>query len=364
MHLVRAGFVGLLGLLVLGAAVAVGADGDSRPQGAYFSGQELSLAFGDRLRAMAGDPQPSAGAAPMAPHPEVDKEPPMTRPPRPPKGPPLPLHNIEGVSGGCSTPMAYFANAGPEGTVVGMPAASYTFLLAGSKKVHTIAISEVLWRRIELSYAWNAVDLGSFPHAVNTFTDGAVHIRDHIYLHNINVRGLLIEENSHNLPLPAVVAGVHVKIGDGLDSIDHRAGGLPSMLGYNRQEGVDFTLTASKTWQDPFLHRPLITSLGVRFTKSAMIGWLGYGDDWKANLEANIAWVPTDFLAVAYEFRMKQQQYDTFPPLIKSEDNWHTVLVAWLINDRMSLAGCFGVLGDIANTTENTAWGIQFKYEF
>jgi hypothetical protein len=349
-------FVGLL-LVASGAVMpAAGADDGPGRRDAYFTGPQLSMAFSDRLRAMAAESPPEGGTQP-----DVEREPSMAPPP-PGKGPPLPLHNLEGTSGGCITPMAYFANPGPEGTVLAMPSASYTFLLAGSKKVHSIALSTVLWRRIELSYAWNAVDLGSFPNRV--FDTGGVTIRDHIYLHNLNVRGMLIEENSFNMPLPSIVAGVHLKIGDGLHSIDHRTGRLPTRLGFDKATGVDFTLMASKTWQDPLLKRPLITSLGVRFTESSQIGWLGFGDDYKANLEANVAWVPTDWLAVAYEYRMKRDQYDTAKPLINGEDDWHTILVAWLINENMSLAAAYGHLGRIANTTEEAAWGVQFKYEF
>lgn len=348
-------------LLVLGAVGVALARADDTQQGSayleptdsFLERHNLNLTLDDRMHAMVmpGDKRPL---------PDVRKEP--EAPPPPPKGPPLPLHTLEGTSGGAMTGMAYFANAGPPGTTIGMPSASYTFLVAGSKHVHSIAISEVLFRRIELSYAWNRIDLGSFPNDVEALT--GLTIRDHVYLHNFNVRGILIEENSFDLPLPQIVGGVHFKFAQGLDQLDGQAGHGPSSIGYDDEDGVDFTLMASKTWQDPCLKRPLITSLGVRFTRSSQLGWLGFGDDYKANLEANIAWVPTDWLAVAYEFRQKRDQYDTIPHLVKGEDNWHTILVAWLINDRASLAAVYGHLGDIANTTENRAFGLQFKYEF
>ena len=58
----------------------------------------------------------------------------------PAKGPPLPLHGIEG-SGGCSiAPMAYVVNGAP-GSVVSMPSASYTFLNISNKKFHAVVIS-------------------------------------------------------------------------------------------------------------------------------------------------------------------------------------------------------------------------------
>ena len=49
---------------------------------------------------------------------------------KPKKGPPLPFHSIEGVSGGPITPMAYLCNPGPEGAKCSMPTAVNGLLVA------------------------------------------------------------------------------------------------------------------------------------------------------------------------------------------------------------------------------------------
>ncbi len=312
---------------------------------------ELSMRFTPELTAMASDDGPT---------PDVTKAPSL--PPQGPKGPPLPLHTIEGTSGGAITGMAYFANPGPPGTNVSLPSASYTFLAAGTKYIHSVAISEVFFERIELSYAWNRVGLGSFPDDVQDAL--GVNIRDRIYLHNFNLRGILVPEDSFDMWMPQIVGGVHLKVGQGLHSIDRRAFGIPSALGFERETGIDYTLMAGKRWQDPVLKRPLLTNVGVRFTQAAQIGWLGFGNDWHANVEANIAWIPTDWLAMAYEYRQKQSPLSRAEPLVGKEEDWHTVLLAWLINDRATLAAVVGNLGKVVNTTEHWAYGIQFKYEF
>lgn len=339
------------GLLLLAAiVVAYGAAPAARAD-RFYDQEDLSLfldtAAGD---AMAAEGQPGEAAAAGEAGGEAAK---------PGKPPPLPLHTIEGTGGGLITNMAYLVNPGPEGTKIAPPAFSYSFLKAGRKTVSSYAVSMTFLRRIEFSYAANRVGLGQFPDDVRDVTGVSIG-RDHVWLHNWNLRGMVITETE---TIPAVTAGVHFKKNSGIRSIDHRLGNALSFRGFERESGVDFTVMASKTFPKLLCNRPVLTSVGVRFTQAAQIGWLGFGNDWATNIEASVAWVPTDWLAIGYEYRQKTNPYRRIG-LVTDEDDWHTILVAWLVNPHMSIAAAYAHLGNIANGVEDAAWGLQFKYEF
>jgi hypothetical protein len=279
-----------------------------------------------------------------------------------PKAPPLPFHTIEGVSGACITPMAYMANPGPPGTIFGKPSASVTYVWAGHKNVEAFVVTETILRRIELGYALDRFGMGTLPHDIRKAA-GIDIDRDAVFLHNWNVRAMLIEEGSFGLPLPAVTVGAHFKYNDGVRDVDDKLHGTLKSLGFARSNGTDFTLTASKTFIDPAFKRPLIVTGGLRNSQAAQIGFLGFSDTCATTFEGSAVYLPKDWLAVGYEFRQKENPYGKIRNLVGDEDNWHTVCVG-LIHKSMTL--CFGYarLGNLANSSGNCAWAVQLKYEF
>ncbi|HUU10592.1 MAG TPA: DUF3034 family protein [Phycisphaerae bacterium] len=314
----------------------------------YLNGVAADALAADGAAGEAGAPAEAAGAADQPPAGD---------------GPPLPLHSLEGVAGGACTPMAYFANPGVPGTKVGLPSVSYTYLVAGSKVINSIALSEVFYRRIEFSYAYNRVGLGDFPGDVR----GAIGVhlgRTHVNMHNWNLRGILVEENTSGPWMPQIVGGVHFKHNQSVQNMDTRLGGGARALGFERNNGVDYTITAGKMFPKGFLDRPVLANVGLRWTTGAQTGWLGFSDTYRTNVEANIAWVPFDWLAIGYEYKEKQNPYGRVGNLIGVEDAWHTILLAWIVNEHCTLAGVYGHLGNIVNGEENGGWGIQLKYEF
>lgn len=314
----------------------------------YLNGLAADALAPDGAGGEAGAPAEAAGAAEQPP---------------PGDGPPLPLHSLEGVAGGACTPMAYFANPGPPGTKVGLPSVSYTYLVAGTKVINSIALSEVFYRRIEFSYAYNRVGLGDFPRDVRAATGFDIG-RTHVNMHNWNLRGILVEENTGCPWMPQIVGGVHFKYNQSTQNLDTRIMHGARGLGFERNNGVDYTIMAGKMFPKGFLGRPILANAGLRWTESAQTGWLGFGDTYRTNVEANIAWVPFDWLAIGYEFKQKQDPYHKLGNLVGDENNWHTVLLAWIINEHCTLAGVYGHLGNIVNGEENGGWGFQFKYEF
>ena len=136
-------------------------------------------------------------------------------------------------------------------------------------------------------------------------------------------------------------------------------------IGYDKDSGIDFTLTASKTFVDELtLNRPLILTGGLRSSSAAQLGFLGFGNDRSITFEGSVAYLPTDWLLVAYEFRQKANPYGRIAGLVGDEDNWHAIDLSWIINKNMTLVAGWGAFGNMANTEENGAWWIQLKYEF
>jgi Protein of unknown function (DUF3034) len=282
----------------------------------------------------------------------------------PEKSPPLPLHTIEGVGGLVITPIAYLVNPGPKGTTFGQPSLSLTYVGAGEKNIQAFAVSETLFNRIELSYALSRFGLGTLGESVSDATHGAANIgRTDVLLHHFNVRGLLVEENSFDLPTPAITAGAEFKINDGINQIDRNLGGLLTQKGLDSNWGVDYTLTASKTIPKIF-GRPLILSAGIRFSEAAQIGYLGFGNNYEPTLDFNATYFLTDCVALAYEFRGKFNQIERIGKLVRPEDDWQTIGLGWCITNHMSLTVGYGHFGNVLDTVENGGWAIQYKYEF
>lgn len=280
------------------------------------------------------------------------------------EGPPLPFHTIEGYGGGAITPMAYLVNPGKSGQVAGMPSLSFTNVVAGGKNLQAVSVSETFWKRIEFSYAADRFGIGSLDEDIRSAT-GVDIGRDEVYLHNFNIRGLLVEENSGGLALPAVTAGVHFKVNDGIADVNHRLAGALDSIGYDKANGVDFTLTASKTLvNDLTFKRPLILTAGLRSSNAAQLGLLGFGHERALTCEGSVVYLPTDWLLVGYEFRQKSNPYDKIHGLIGDEDNWHAICASWLINKNMTLVGGWGIFGNLANSREDGAWFLQLKVEF
>ena len=307
----------------------------------------------------------------------------------PPKGegPPIPFHCIEGYSGGVITPMAYICNADGASDMIGQPVFSYTFLDLGTKNIHAFVVTIPLFRRIELGYAFNYFTLGSLFDDLNrtVVTPATVTViprieqdpimvytpartmnpsRDNFWLHHFNVRGMLVEENSFDLPLPAVTAGVHFKYNHGINSLDRSLGGALSRIGFERSNGTDFTLTASKMFPTLAFGRLVIVTGGIRWSQAAQIGLLGFGSTYDTTFEGSVACLPTDWLVLAYEVRQKDNPYTEIDGLLGDEDWWQAFSATWIVNDSLTLSAVWGIFGNVANARADNTLAIQAKWEF
>ncbi|MEI6561072.1 MAG: DUF3034 family protein [Verrucomicrobiota bacterium] len=284
------------------------------------------------------------------------------------KAPPLPLHTIEGVGGIVITPVAYLVNPGPAGTNFGLPATSVTYVKANTKNVETAAITETLFGRVELGYAASRFGVGNLVNDVKDVT--GIGIDNHVLVHNFNARVLALPENSFNLPLPAVTVGAAYKYNDGIANINKQLGGALTNIGYKQDDGVDFTLTATKAFPKVFGH-PLLVTAGLRESQAEQLGYLGFGDNYRLTFEGNLAYGITDWLWLATEFRGKANAYQKIGNplqsgqyLIDREDNWWTVGAAFIVNPHATVTVGWGHFGPLLNTTENKGLAVQAKYEF
>ncbi len=279
--------------------------------------------------------------------------------------PPLPFHCVEGYSGGLITPMAYLCNAEERDGCpdwLGAPSVAYTFLNLGSKKMHVFSVTQPFLKRFEFGYAYNNLDTGSLYRDVRKA--GLNMGERHVGLHHFNLRGMLLDENSFDLPLPALTAGIHFKYNDAIDDIDQNLGGALSSIGYDDDFAVDYTLTATKMFPKLALGRPVLLTGGLRLSKAAQLGLLGFGNKCKASFEGSVAYLPLDQLCLAYEYRMKQDPYNELPGLVENEDDWHAFSASWIFDDHLTVTGVFGTFGNIANATADCVVGLQLKYEF
>ena len=276
-------------------------------------------------------------------------------------------HTVEGVGGGWFVPSAYLVNPGNEGEVFGLPAASLTYIGGFSghhKNIWSFAISETLFGRIELSYAINRVDLSTLKRTVQRRIANDI-VRKDVVMHNLNVRGLLLKENSWGLPLPALTAGVHFKCYSAIGDINHRLVIPMEAIGYHRPYGFEYTLTASKAVHlDPL---PLIVAtVGLRHSEAAHIGYMGFSDRCSTTVETSVTIFPTDWLYISYEFRRKEYPYNELPVagILQAEDNWHGLGVGVIVNENLTINAGVLWLGNVADGSGDNALACQVKYAF
>ena len=276
--------------------------------------------------------------------------------------PPLPLHAIEGVGGVVITHSAYLVNQAKKDHVFGLPSVGAMFAYLGhGRHIEFVTITETLWDRVELGYAWNRFDLGDLPSDIKTAL--AISVRDVVNLHNFNLRVQLIKDGDFGLAwMPAVTAGVHYKYNQDIADIDSDLGGALKGLGIKDNDGVDFTLYASKLITA--LPRPVLVNAGMRYTEAAQIGLFGFTGDYDLVFEGSVVCLVTDRLGVGAEYRQKPDNYKKLPGLIKKEDDWWTLWAFYIVNDHLTVSGGYGHLGDVLNHAANATWGFNVKWEF
>ncbi len=281
---------------------------------------------------------------------------------------PFPLHTVEGNSGVFLTSTAYFANPPEEGKMLGGLNFSASDILIDSKNLGSLAITENIIGRFELGYAYELFSLGDLPGDVRKGMDARMDST--VGVHNFNMRAMIVQEGAFEHPwMPAITLGAHMKWNDGTRHIDRDTGyWLLEANGNARNSGTDFTLVSSKTIEG-LLPRPVVFSAGIRNSSALHTGFLGFAGEnqRKFTFEGSIFAYVTEKLAFAAEYRQKAnlmtEETRKGYELLKPEGDWWSLCLVYMINDRFSLTAAFADLDNIANRSEDAAWGMQLKYE-
>jgi hypothetical protein len=189
-----------------------------------------------------------------------------------------------------------------------------------------------------------------------------------VQLHNINARFQILKEGEFDSKwVPAVTAGVHYKYNDGIDEVRNQvkedAGSdLLGIAGLSRQDGVDFTLYASKLFTQ--LPRPVLVELGGRATQGVWEGLGGFTSGYNFVFEGNVVVFVTGNFALAAEYKQQPGDYQAIGSLVRKEGDWWTIDAAYVVNKHLTLAVGYGHFGNVLNHEANGVWGITTKWEF
>ena len=279
---------------------------------------------------------------------------------------PLPLHTIQGNSGVHLTPTAYLANPPAEGETFGKPSISFSFSKIGQKDLESFAVTQNLWGRFELGYAIQRLGLGDWPDDVKGST--GLHVRNHVKLHNFNIRYMAIEEGSYDCGwMPAVTIGAHFKWNENISDLNKQLGGLIDTLGADHDSGTDFTVMASKTIKG-LLPNPMIVSFGLRNTDAIQTGLVGFAGQRKTVFEGSIIYFLTEKLVFAAEYKQKPDLMDDFTAggrhLVKTENDWWDLCLAYVVNEHLTVSGGYVNFGNVLGEQVEDGWTMQLKYEF
>ncbi len=279
------------------------------------------------------------------------------------KGPPLPLHDIEGTGGIFATQSAYIVNVPRNGEWVGRPSLGFSYVDVGhGKDLVALTFTEALHERIEIGYAYDQFNLGNLPKDIERTTPFSVS-DDDVTLHNFNLRLQLLKENDFDTAwIPAVTIGASYKYNADISDLDNSLNGTLKSIGISDDWGIDYTVYASKLI--PIFKTPVLFNVGARATKGAQIGLLGFTDDYKLVAEGNVVVFVAPGWALAAEYRQKPNEYKAIPGLVEKEDDWWTIAIAHVINEHATIAVGYGHFGWVLNNKANSVWGVTTKFEF
>jgi hypothetical protein len=135
------------------------------------------------------------------------------------------------------------------------------------------------------------------------------------------------------------------------------------MLGVRDDDGVEYTLTATKMIVG-VLPRPFIVSAGLRNTDAANLGLFGFTGRRTTVFEASSVFFVTDRLLLACEYRQKPDQLRRIPGLVGPENDWYTAALGYIVNSHCIVAAGVGNFGNVANHREPFTPAVEIKWEF
>ena len=142
--------------------------------------------------------------------------------------------------------------------------------MANGRDLDAFTLTETPWRRLEFGYGFDNLNLGDLPQDIERAT--GVRLRDNsVQLEVVSARLQVVQESDS---LPALTFGVHGKFNNSISQINDDLGGALQAIGIEKDHGVDYTFYASKLFKS--LPAPLLLNVGIRATKAAQLGLLGF----------------------------------------------------------------------------------------
>lgn len=264
----------------------------------------------------------------------------------------VPLVNLEGVGGVAFNPLAYpAATFGKDDgqNLVAKPRFGVWYVNLNGSDIDwtTIGIADTFFKRLELSYGYESVNLGSQLFALNK----SLPLSQNVHKSNFGAKVLLLEENSFDTKfVPAVSVGTIYKT----TSFD--AGKLANN---SDKDGFDGYIVATKLI--PELPRPVLLSAGALLTSGQVNGILGFNHQADTVFFGNIDVLPLDNVAIGFEYK-QGARFDSF----KNSNYWN-VHAAWFVNKNLSLVAAYVDAGDNHSTSKvglGTGPAVSAQYEF
>jgi hypothetical protein len=264
----------------------------------------------------------------------------------------VPLVNLEGVGGVAFNPLAYpAATFGKDDgqNLFAKPRLGAWYVNLNSSDVDwtSIGIADTFFKRLELSYGYESVNLGRDLFALNQ----VLPLNQNIHKNNIGAKILLLEENSFDTKfVPAVSVGTIYK------TTTFDTGKLGAKID---DYGFDAYIVATKLI--PELPRPVLISAGALLTSAQVNGILGFNDKRDTVFFGNIDVLPLDNVAIGFEIK-QGARFNSF----KNADYWN-VHAAWFVNKNLSFVAAYAYAGDNHSTTKVGLGGgpaVSAQYEF
>jgi len=238
------------------------------------------------------------------------------------------VSQLEGAGGGGLAPWALVAGYGTRDQ---LGAAIYhTNIEIDDFRMRSSGVAVGLYDRVELSLSRQLFSLGT--------TVPGQSIRQDVIGAKVKLAGeAVIDQDTW---MPQISAGIQYK--------KNRDMLVPKLLGAKHDSGVDFYVAATKLYLAGAFGQNLLANVAVRATRANQLGILGFGGDrrdrYQPQLEASLAILPRDNLAVGIEYRFKPDNLSVF-----REDNFYDLFVAWFPSKRVSLTLAHVGMGQIAD---------------
>jgi len=252
------------------------------------------------------------------------------------------ISSLEGTSGGGLATWA---------TIAGMETARG---IGASGHFTAVELPDFGWRsygvalgiadRVELSYARQNFD---------TRDAGAALGLGRGYTFNQDVLGAKVRLAGDTVYgaalMPQIAAGIEYK-----RNLD---GAVVGLLGARDDEGIDYTLSATKL----LLEHSLLINATARLTKANQLGLLGFGgpdNGYQLQFEGSLGYQLSRRAVLGAEYRSKPDN------LGLGEDEWIDLFAAYAITDNITLTAAYVDLGTIATFEEQRGALVQAQFAF